>query len=174
VTFFFNGGVEIPFAGEDRALIPSPQEVATYDQKPEMSAFQVTDKLLRLLDQDLYDVVILNFANCDMVGHTGIEEAAIKAVEAVDACAGRIVAKVLELGGALLITADHGNAEQMSDANGEPFTAHTTNPVWLVLVDDSRKGAALREGGRLADIAPTMLRMLGIEKPKEMTGESLF
>jgi 2,3-bisphosphoglycerate-independent phosphoglycerate mutase len=173
VTFFFNGGVETPFPGEDRALIPSPQEVATYDQKPEMSAFQVTDKLLRLLDQDLYDVIILNFANCDMVGHTGIEEAAIKAVETVDACAGRIVARILELGGAVLITADHGNAEQMQDENGEPFTAHTINPVWLVLVDDSRKDATLRTGGRLADIAPTMLRMLGIAKPREMTGESL-
>jgi 2,3-bisphosphoglycerate-independent phosphoglycerate mutase len=174
VTFFFNGGVEIPFKDEDRALIPSPQEVATYDQKPEMSAFQVTDKLLKLLDQDLYDVIILNFANCDMVGHTGIEEAAIKAVEAVDTCAGRVVAKVQELGGAVLITADHGNAEQMQDDNGEPFTAHTTNPVWLVLVDDSRKEATLREGGRLADIAPTMLKMLGLPQPKEMTGKSLF
>ena len=174
VTFFFNGGVETPFPGEDRALIPSPKEVATYDQKPEMSAFQVTDKLLKLLDQDLYDVIILNFANCDMVGHTGIEAAAIKAVEAVDTCAGRIVAKVQEMGGAVLITADHGNAEQMQDENGEPFTAHTTNPVWLVLVDDSRKGATLREGGRLADIAPTMLKMLGIAQPKEMTGESLL
>ncbi|MSN25145.1 MAG: 2,3-bisphosphoglycerate-independent phosphoglycerate mutase [Geobacter sp.] len=174
VTFFFNGGVETPFAGEDRALIPSPKEVATYDQKPEMSAYQVTDKLLKLLDQDLYDVIILNFANCDMVGHTGIESAAVKAVEAVDACAGRIVAKVQELGGAVLITADHGNAEQMADENGEPFTAHTTNPVWLVLVDDSRKSFKLREGGRLADIAPTMLKMLGIEQPMEMAGESLF
>ena len=174
VTFFFNGGVETPFPGEDRALIPSPQEVATYDLKPEMSAFQVTDKLLRLLDQDLYDVVILNFANCDMVGHTGIEAAAIRAVEAVDACAGRIVARVQELGGAVLITADHGNAEQMQDENGEPFTAHTTNPVWLVLVDDSRKDATLREGGRLADIAPTILRMLGIDQPREMTGASLL
>jgi 2,3-bisphosphoglycerate-independent phosphoglycerate mutase len=174
VTFFFNGGVETPFPGEDRALIPSPKEVATYDQKPEMSAFQVTDKLLKLLDQDLYDVVILNFANCDMVGHTGIEPAAIKAVEAVDACVGRIVARIRELGGAVLITADHGNAEQMQDENGEPFTAHTTNPVWLVLVDDSRKGAMLREGGRLADIAPTMLRMLGLPQPQEMTGESLL
>jgi 2,3-bisphosphoglycerate-independent phosphoglycerate mutase len=174
VTFFFNGGVETPFAGEDRALIPSPQEVATYDQKPEMSAFQVTDKLLKLLDQDKYDVIILNFANCDMVGHTGIEEAAIKAVETVDACAGRIVAKVREMGGAVLITADHGNAEQMQDENGEPFTAHTTNPVWLVLVDDSRTDAPLREGGRLADIAPTMLRMLGLPQPKEMTGVSLL
>ncbi len=174
VTFFFNGGVEIPFPGEDRALIPSPQEVATYDQKPEMSAVKVTDKLMNLLDQDIYDVIILNFANCDMVGHTGIEAATIKAVEAVDACAGRIVAKVRELGGAVLITADHGNAEQLMDENGEPFTAHTTNPVWLVLVDDSRKDVKLREGGRLADIAPTMLKMLGIRQPEEMTGESLL
>ncbi|MBC8018940.1 MAG: 2,3-bisphosphoglycerate-independent phosphoglycerate mutase [Verrucomicrobia bacterium] len=174
VSFFFNGGVETPFPGEDRALIPSPKEVDTYDQKPEMSAFLVTDKLLKLLDQDLYDVIILNYANCDMVGHTGIEAAAIKAVEVVDACAGRVVAKVLELGGAVLITADHGNAEQMRDENDEPFTAHTPNPVWLVLVDDSCKGTILREGGRLADIAPTMLRMLGLAQPKEMTGESLL
>ena len=174
VTFFFNGGVETPFPGEDRALIPSPKEVATYDQKPEMSAFAVTDELLTRIDSGVYDVIILNFANCDMVGHTGIEAAAIKAVETVDACAGRIVAKVQEKGGAVLITADHGNAEQMQDENGEPFTAHTTNPVWLLLVDDSRKGATLREGGRLADIAPTMLRMLGIAQPGEMTGESLL
>ncbi len=174
VTFFFNGGVETPFTGEDRALIPSPKEVATYDQKPEMSAYQVTDKLLKLLELDQYDVIILNFANCDMVGHTGIEAAAIKAVETVDACAGRIVAKVLDLGGAVLITADHGNAEQMQDENGEPFTAHTTNPVWFVVVDNSRKGVKLREGGRLADVAPTMLKMLGLALPQEMTGESLL
>ena len=119
-------------------------------------------------------MIILNFANCDMVGHTGILEAAIKAVETVDACAGRIVAKVRDKGGAVLITADHGNAEQMEDENGEPFTAHTTNPVWLVLADDSRKRVRLREGGRLADIAPTMLKMLGIGQPKDMTGESLI
>ncbi|MDD2851271.1 MAG: 2,3-bisphosphoglycerate-independent phosphoglycerate mutase [Desulfuromonadaceae bacterium] len=174
VTFFFNGGVETPFASEDRALIPSPKEVATYDLKPEMSAGQVTDKLLKLLDQDIYDVIILNFANCDMVGHTGIESAAIKAVETVDTCVGRVVSKVKELGGAVLITADHGNAEQMQDENGEPFTSHTTNPVWLVVVDDSRKGCILREGGRLADIAPTILKMLGLAQPQEMTGESLL
>lgn len=174
VTFFFNGGVETPFAGEDRALIPSPTEVATYDLKPEMSAVQVTDKLLKLLELDQYDVIILNFANCDMVGHTGFEAATIRAVETVDACAGRIVARVRELGGAVLITADHGNAEQMRDENGGPFTAHTTNPVWLVLVDDSRKGVTLREGGRLADIAPTMLKMLGLAQPLEMTGQSLL
>lgn len=174
VTFFFNGGAETPFPGEDRALIPSPKEVATYDLKPEMSAVQVTDKLLKLLEQDQYDVIILNFANCDMVGHTGVETAAIKAVETVDGCVGRIIAKVREKGGAALITADHGNAEQMADENGEPFTAHTTNPVWLVLVDDSRKDVTLREGGRLADVAPTMLKMLGLPQPQEMTGESLL
>ena len=174
VTFFFNGGAETPFPGEDRALIPSPKDVATYDLKPEMSAVQVTEKLLKLLGQDIYDVIFLNFANCDMVGHTGVEAAAIKAVEAVDACAGRIVAEVLKRGGAVLITADHGNAEQMQDENGEPFTAHTTNPVWFVLVDNSHKGVVLREGGRLADVAPTMLKMLGLPQPKEMTGESLI
>ncbi|MHB8056559.1 MAG: 2,3-bisphosphoglycerate-independent phosphoglycerate mutase [Desulfuromonadaceae bacterium] len=174
VTFFFNGGVETPFSGEDRALIPSPKEVATYDHKPEMSAYQVTDELLARLESDIYDVVILNFANCDMVGHTGVEAAAIKAVETVDACAGRIVARVQEMGGAVLITADHGNAEQMADENGAPFTAHTTNPVWLVLVDDSRKGVNLRKGGCLADIAPTMLQMLGLAQPLEMSGESLL
>ncbi len=174
VTFFFNGGVEVPFPGEDRALVPSPTEVATYDLKPEMSAVQVTEKLLKLLDQDLYDVIILNFANCDMVGHTGVEAAAIKAVETVDACAGRIASRVLDMGGAVLITADHGNAEQMQDENGEPFTAHTTNPVWLVLVDNNRKNGTLREGGCLADVAPTMLKMLRLGQPKEMTGESLL
>jgi len=174
VTFFFNGGTEEPFAGEERALIPSPKEVATYDQKPEMSAYPVTDELLKRIDADKYDVIVLNLANCDMVGHTGIIPAAVKAVEAVDACVGRITAKILAKGGAALITADHGNAEQMRDENGEPFTAHTCNPVWLVLVDDSRKDATLREGGRLADIAPTMLDILGLAKPVEMTGESLL
>jgi 2,3-bisphosphoglycerate-independent phosphoglycerate mutase len=174
VTFFFNGGVEEPFPLEERCLIPSPKEVATYDEKPEMSAYLVTDALLAKLAEDRYDVIILNLANCDMVGHTGIIPAAIKAVEAVDACVGKLVAAVRERGGAALITADHGNAEQMRDSDGEPFTAHTTNPVWLVLVDDSRKGARLRDGGRLADIAPTMLDMLGLAKPNEMTGESLI
>jgi 2,3-bisphosphoglycerate-independent phosphoglycerate mutase len=174
VTFFFNGGVETPFQNEDRALIPSPKEVATYDQKPEMSAFAVADEMVNRLDQNLYDVAILNFANCDMVGHTGILPAAIKAVEAVDTCAGKVVEKVRALGGTVLITADHGNAEQMVDENGEPHTAHTCNPVWLVLVDDSRKGATLKEGGKLADIAPTILKILGIPQPEEMTGESLL
>jgi 2,3-bisphosphoglycerate-independent phosphoglycerate mutase len=174
VTFFFNGGVEEPFPGEDRALIPSPKEVATYDEKPEMSAHLVTDELLQRLSQDCYDVIILNFANCDMVGHTGILPAAIKAVETVDACVGRIVARVRELGGTVLITADHGNAEQMRDEQGEPYTAHTTNPVWLILVDDGRKEAQLREGGRLCDIAPTMMDLLGLPQPQEMTGKSLL
>jgi len=174
VTFFFNGGVEEPFPGEERCLIPSPKEVATYDQKPEMSAFLVTDALQAKLAEERYDVIILNLANCDMVGHTGIIPAAIKAVEAVDCCVGRLIAAVLEKGGTALVTADHGNAEQMRDAGGEPFTAHTTNPVWLVLVDDARKGTALREGGRLADIAPTILAMLGLPKPVEMSGESLL
>jgi len=173
VTFFFNGGVEAPYPGEERCLIPSPKEVATYDQKPEMSAYLVTEELLKQLDRDLYDVIILNFANCDMVGHSGVLDAAIKAVETVDTCVGRVVTKVREKGGAALITADHGNAEQMADENGEPFTAHTTNPVWLVLADDSRKSVKLREGGCLADIAPTMLKLLGIEQPEEMGGESL-
>lgn len=174
VTFFFNGGVETPFPNEDRVLIPSPKEVATYDQKPEMSAYLVTDELIARLEQDRYDVVILNFANCDMVGHTGILPAAIKAVEAVDACAGRIVEKVRSLGGTVLITADHGNAEQMVDEKGEPHTAHTTNPVWLILVDDNRRDVILKEGGKLADIAPTMLKLLGLPQPHEMTGESLL
>jgi 2,3-bisphosphoglycerate-independent phosphoglycerate mutase len=173
VTFFFNGGVETPFPGEDRCLIPSPKDVATYDQKPEMSAHLVTDELLARLEADQYDVIILNFANCDMVGHTGVLEAAIKAVEAVDACAGRVADAVLARGGRLLITADHGNAEQMIDGNGEPFTAHSTNPVWLILVDESRRGTTLRQGGCLADIAPTMLKLLGLPQPVEMTGESL-
>ena len=174
VTFFFNGGVEKPFNNEDRALIPSPKEVATYDLKPEMSAFAVTEELIKRLEQDCYDVIILNFANCDMVGHTGILPAAIKAVEAVDTCVGQVVEKVRNLGGTVLITADHGNAEQMADETGEPYTAHTCNPVWLVLVNDSCKDSTLKDGGKLADIAPTMLKLLGIPQPKEMTGESLL
>jgi 2,3-bisphosphoglycerate-independent phosphoglycerate mutase len=175
VTFFFNGGVEEPFPGEKRCLIPSPKEVATYDQKPEMSAYLVTEELLCHLGQDQYDVIILNFANCDMVGHTGNLEAAVRAVEVVDDCVGRLVAMVRAKGGAALITADHGNADQMWDGETDgPHTAHTCNPVWLILVDDSRRGATLREGGRLADLAPTMLAMLGLPKPAEMTGENLI
>jgi 2,3-bisphosphoglycerate-independent phosphoglycerate mutase len=175
VTFFFNGGREEPFPNEDRCLIPSPKEVATYDQKPEMSAYLVTEELEARIASDLYDVIILNFANCDMVGHTGILSAAISAVEAVDICVGKLVGKVREKGGAVLITADHGNAEKIWDpeSNG-PHTAHTCYPVWLILVDDSRKGSSLREGGRLADLAPTMLTMLGLTIPSEMTGRNLL
>ena len=171
VTFFFNGGSEEVFPGEDRVLVPSPK-VATYDLKPEMSAVEVTDEVLARLDSGKYDVVILNFANCDMVGHTGIFEAAVKAVETVDACVGRMVAKIQELGGAALITADHGNADQMYEPDGKPFTAHTTNPVPFVAVDTGAK--ALRTGGRLADIAPTMLEILGLPQPPEMDGRSLL
>jgi 2,3-bisphosphoglycerate-independent phosphoglycerate mutase len=173
VTFFFNGGNEVPFPGEERCLIPSPKEVPTYDKKPEMSAFLVTEELLRRLDSDKYDVIVLNFANADMVGHTGILAAAIKAIEAVDDCIGRLVEKVLAKGGRAIITADHGNAEVMADEHGGPHTAHTTDRVPLILVDDARKGAKLRSG-ILADIAPTMLEILGLPQPVEMTGKSLI
>ena len=171
VTFFFNGGVETPNVLEDRVLIPSPQ-VATYDLQPEMSAYEVTDKLLTLLDEDKYDVVILNFANPDMVGHTGVMDAAVKAMEAVDTCAGKIVKKVLALGGAVCITADHGNLEKMYDGEtNQPYTAHTTNPVPFLMVSADRP--KLHEG-ILADIAPTLLELLGIAQPAEMTGHSLI
>jgi 2,3-bisphosphoglycerate-independent phosphoglycerate mutase len=173
VTFFFNGGRETPFPGEDRALIASPKEVATYDQKPEMSAYLVTEELLKRLDQDKYDVIILNFANADMVGHTGVLEAAVRAVEVVDECVGKLVDKVRQLGGIALITADHGNAEIMSDGQGGPHTAHTCDMAPVVLVDDSRKGVKLRRGV-LADLAPTMLELLGLPQPAEMTGKSLL
>ena len=174
VTFFFNGGVEAPNLGEDRELIPSPK-VTTYDLKPEMSAYEVTDKAVELIGSGKYDVMILNFANCDMVGHTGVLEAAEKAVKTVDACVDRVVKAVLATGGQVLITADHGNADMMIDpTTGEPFTAHTTNKVPFILVDPSRKDAKLREGGRLADLAPTMLELMGLPKPAEMTGESLI
>ena len=173
VTFFFNGGREEAFPGEDRALIPSPKEVATYDQKPEMSAYLVTEELMKRLDQDTYDVIILNFANADMVGHTGIFSAAVKAVEAVDECVGKLVEKVRAKGGITIITADHGNAEMMQDDQGGPHTAHTCDMAPVVLVDDSRKGVTLRTGV-LADLAPTMLDLLGLPQPPEMTGKSLL
>ncbi|OGU05399.1 MAG: phosphoglycerate mutase (2,3-diphosphoglycerate-independent) [Geobacteraceae bacterium GWC2_58_44] len=173
VTFFFNGGRETPFPGEDRALIASPKEVATYDQKPEMSAYLVTDELMKRLDEDKYDVIILNFANADMVGHTGILQAAVRAVEVVDECVGKLVDKVRQKGGIALITADHGNAEIMSDGHGGPHTAHTCDMAPVVLVDDSRKGAKLRKGV-LADLAPTMLELLGLPQPPEMTGKTLL
>ncbi len=171
VTFFFNGGVEAPCENEDRALIASPK-VATYDLKPEMSAYEVTDELLKRLDSGKYDVIILNFANCDMVGHTGVFDAAVAAVEAVDSCLGKVVDKILSMGGKALITADHGNADQMYEPDGSPFTAHTTNPVPLILVGD--KEHTLKGNGRLADLAPTMLEMLGLPQPAEMDGKSLL
>ena len=173
VTFFFSGGVEAPYAGEKRRLIPSPQ-VATYDLQPQMSAHPVTDAALEELDQG-HHLIVLNYANPDMVGHTGVMEAAIRAVEIVDECAGRVVSRVLEMEGTVLITADHGNAEQMVDlATGKPFTAHTTNPVPLILISPTGRELGLREGGRLADIAPTILDLWGIEPPEEMTGRSLL
>jgi len=173
VTFFFNGGVEEPNEGEDRILVKSPK-VATYDLKPEMSAYEVCDKFVEAIKSEKYDVIITNFANPDMVGHTGIEEAAIKAVEAVDECVGRVVDAIKEVDGQLFICADHGNAEQLVDyETGAPFTAHTTNPVPFILVNYD-PAYTLREGGCLADIAPTMIEMMGLEQPKEMTGKSLL
>lgn len=172
VTFFFNGGVEAPNEGEDRALIPSPK-VATYDLQPEMSAYEVTEEVIKRLNSDQYDMIILNFANPDMVGHTGVFEAAVKAIETVDQCLGKVVEKVLEKDGTVFITADHGNAEQMIDySTGAPMTAHTSDPVPFLFV--SKEAKPMRDGGRLCDIAPTMLKVMGLDAPKEMTGESLF
>ena len=171
VTFFFNGGVEAPYEGEDRVLIPSPK-VATYDLQPEMSAYAVTDEAVRRIESGRYDVIILNYANCDMVGHTGVFEAAVKAVEAVDTCLGRLLAALEKAGGRAFLTADHGNADQMADENGAPFTAHTTNPVPFVAIGFG--DVTLRSGGRLADIAPTMLQAMGLPQPEEMTGRSLL
>lgn len=173
VTFFFNGGSETPFPGEDRVLVPSPKEVPTYDLKPEMSAFGVTEELLDRIDQELYDFIVLNYANADMVGHTGVRDAAVRAIAAVDECVGRVVEKVLAKGGALMITADHGNAESMVDDNGNPHTAHTCNPVPFLYVDEARRSVRLCPGV-LADIAPTVLELLGIPQPVEMTGKSLL
>jgi 2,3-bisphosphoglycerate-independent phosphoglycerate mutase len=171
VTFFFNGGVEKSYPGEDRILIPSPK-VATYDMKPEMSAYEVTDKVIEKIGEEIYDVIILNYANSDMVGHTGVFEAAVAAVEAVDRCIGRVVDAIRNKGGTAIITADHGNAEQMLDyATGEPHTAHTSNPVPFILVGDKHYRL---HPGKLADVSPTMLELLNIEKPEEMTGESLI
>ncbi len=169
VTFFFNGGQESVFPGEDRCLIPSPK-VATYDLKPEMSAPAITEEAIRRIESGKYDVIILNFANCDMVGHTGVFDAAVAAVETVDTCVAQVVKATTDLGGVALITADHGNAEQMLDENGQPFTAHTTNPVPFCIV-----GAAVRlRDGRLADIAPTMLDLMGLNQPQEMDGKTLI
>lgn len=173
VTFFFNGGVEKPNKNEDRALIASPK-VATYDLKPEMSAYEVTEELIKRIDSDKYDMIILNYANPDMVGHTGVIPAAVKAIETVDECLGKIADKILEKNGSLFITADHGNAEVMIDPEtGAPFTAHTTDPVPFVWVSNDAKGKSL-ENGKLSDIAPTMLHEMGLEAPEEMTGHSLI
>ncbi len=172
VTFFFNGGVEAVYDGEDRALINSPK-VATYDLKPEMSAFEVADEVVKRIESGSYDVIILNFANCDMVGHTGVFEAAVKAVETVDECLGKTIDAITKMGGIALVTADHGNADQMLDYETQDvFTAHTTNVVPLVMIGEET-GAKLKNG-RLADLAPTMLDLMGLEKPEEMTGESLI
>lgn len=173
VTFFFNGGVEEPNHGEERILVKSPK-VATYDLQPEMSAYEVAEKLVTAIKSDKYDVIIINFANPDMVGHTGIEEAAEKAIEAVDKCVGEAYEALLSVDGQMFICADHGNAEQLLDyTTGEAFTAHTTNPVPFILVNYN-KDYTLREGGCLADIAPTLIEMMGMEQPEEMTGKSLL
>ena len=170
VTFFFNGGSETVFPGEDRVLVASPK-VATYDLQPEMSAYEVCDKCVERIESGAYDVIVLNFANCDMVGHTGVMEAAVKAVETVDECVGRVVDATLKMGGIAMITADHGNAEQMKEPDGSPMTAHTTNPVPFILCG---AGSELRSGGRLADIAPTILDVMGLACPEEMDGKTLI
>ena len=173
VTFFFNGGIEEPNKNEDRILVPSPK-VATYDLKPEMSALEVTDELIKAIKGHEYDLIIINYANTDMVGHTGIFDAAVKAVECIDKCVDNVVKCVIDENAQMFICADHGNIEKMVDyETGEPFTAHTTNPVPFILVNYT-DGIGLRDGGKLADIAPTLLAMMGIKKPEEMTGESLL
>ncbi len=177
VTFFFNDYRDEPFAGEDRQIIPSPQEVSTYDQKPEMSAYGVADETARRIRSGRYDLVVVNFANPDMVGHTGVLAAAVKACEVVDECVGQVLAATLQMGGRAIVTADHGNAEQMTldgKAGGPAHTAHTLYKVELVVVDDRLKGRKLRDGGRLADVAPTLLELMGLQKPGEMTGQSLI
>jgi 2,3-bisphosphoglycerate-independent phosphoglycerate mutase len=173
VTYFFNGGVEQPFPGEGRVLIPSPK-VATYDLKPEMSAAGIADAVVKAIEDGTFDVIIVNFANADMVGHSGKIEPTVKAVETVDACLGRIEPVLRAKGGAMLITADHGNAEMMIDpATGGPHTAHTTNPVPFIVVAENGKKFTLKPGGSLRDISPTILGMLGIDQPREMTGQDL-
>jgi 2,3-bisphosphoglycerate-independent phosphoglycerate mutase len=173
VTYFFNGGVEQPFPGEDRALVPSPK-VATYDLKPEMSAAGIADTVVKSVEDGAFDVIVVNFANADMVGHSGKLEPTIKAVETVDACLGRIELAVRAKGGAILITADHGNAEMMIDpGTGGPHTYHTTNPVPFIVIAENAKQLKLKSGGSLRDISPTILGMLGLPEPKEMTGADL-
>lgn len=173
VTFFFNGGVEVPYKGEDRILIPSPK-IATYDLQPEMSAFEVTDKLVESIKAQKYDLIIVNYANPDMVGHTGVMDAAVKAIEAVDTCIGRVYDALIEVKGQMFLCADHGNSDQMIDyETGTPHTAHTVNPVPFMLINYA-DGIGLKEGGKLADIAPTLLEMMNLPVPKEMTGKSLL
>ncbi len=173
VTFFYNGGEEKVYPGEDRVLIDSPK-ISTFDLKPEMSAYEVCDAACERVLSDKYDVVILNYANCDMVGHTGVFDAAVKAVETVDECVGKLVDATLKMNGVILITADHGNADKMYEDDGSPFTAHTTNPVPLIVVGYGKDFKLKEKGGRLCDLSPTMLDIMGIEKPKEMTGVSLI
>ncbi|HLA49983.1 MAG TPA: 2,3-bisphosphoglycerate-independent phosphoglycerate mutase, partial [Thermodesulfovibrionia bacterium] len=170
VTYFFNGGEEISFDGEDRRLIKSPRDVPTYDLKPEMSAYEVTDEVIRKIDERIYNFILLNFANPDMVGHTGVMDAAIKACEAIGRCLERIVSRIQGIGGIAIITADHGNCEKMMEGDS-PYTAHTTNLVPFILLKDRIK---LRENGILADVAPTILELMEIKKPEEMTGRSLI
>ena len=175
VTYFFNGGREEPFPLEDRILVPSPQDVATYDKKPEMSAFEVTDELLKRLAEKEYGLIVLNYANGDMVGHSGIMEAAVRACEAVDQCLGKLVPAFTKAGGTVLVTADHGNAETMKDPDSAgPFTAHSLNPVPFILINDRYKGSNLRKNGSLRDIAPTILTLMGLSIPGEMTGKNLI
>ena len=173
VTFFFNGGVEQPNENEVRVLINSPK-VATYDLKPEMSAYEVADRAVEELKTGEYDAMILNCANCDMGGHTGVIPAAVKAVHAVDECVKKVVDQILAMGGSVLLTADHGNADRMLDTDGSPFTAHTTNPVPVVLISEKYKNVTLRKDGILADLAPTLLEVMGLPVPAEMTGKSLI
>lgn len=173
VTYFFNGGQEKAFPNEDRFLVPSPREVPTYDKKPEMSAYEVAAKAAAFIESEKYHLVVMNFANLDMVGHTGIFEAAVKACEAVDRCVEKVVTTARQKGYTVLVTADHGNAEQMKEKNGHPHTAHTLNPVPLILAGNMGKSNTL-QSGVLGDIAPTILDAMGLEKPDEMTGKSLI
>ncbi|MDD4003030.1 MAG: 2,3-bisphosphoglycerate-independent phosphoglycerate mutase, partial [Clostridia bacterium] len=173
VTFFFNGGIEKPNLNEDRVLVPSPK-VATYDLKPEMSAYEVTEKALEAIESEKYDVLIMNYANCDMVGHTGFMDAAQTAVKTVDECVGRVIDKIIEKGGCAILTADHGNADKMYDEGNNPFTAHTTNPVPFILADKRFCNAELLDNGMLADIAPTLLYIMGEKIPSQMTGKVLI
>jgi 2,3-bisphosphoglycerate-independent phosphoglycerate mutase len=173
VTYFFNGGIEKPFAGEDRVLVPS-QKVATYDLAPEMSADGIADAVIKAIADPAFDLLVVNFANADMVGHSGKIEPTVKGVETIDSCLGRIYQEMRQRGGSMLVTADHGNAELMIDpASGGPHTAHTTNPVPVILVSDDAQSYQLRKGGSLRDISPTLLGMLGLEKPSRMSGDDL-